>query len=249
MYLENPCVVAQCGYMGVPKSPLITYLSEQYGQLGEDLLLQGLLRTYFSRRGLPLDAIRYLDVGANHPIQTSNTYIFGKNWGGRGVLVEANPELIGDLTKVRTTDVIVNRAVVPVGQEGRVRLNLASKHELSSLDIGHVGSFEAMGAVVTRAIDVEGVTLDSLLEAHFPDGLHLLSIDIEGVDQQVMASAVLKVRPYLVVVEPSRHYHEHAEYEFDRVMRAKNYFEIARTEYNNIYVDVLEFDPKVIGRA
>lgn len=47
-----------------------------------------------------LSAERDLEIGANHPIATSATYLLSVELGISGVLVEANPALIGDLKKV-----------------------------------------------------------------------------------------------------------------------------------------------------
>ena len=85
------------------------------------------------------------------------------------------------LKRVRTRDVVLNYAVVPAGQEGMVTLNVAENPELSSLDKAHVESFGEIGGVAgTR--EVEALTLDELLDNCFPEGLHLMSIDIEGLD-------------------------------------------------------------------
>ena len=76
MMFDNPWIELECQYYWVPHNKLGTHLQEQYGQLGEDLVLEVFLKSYFSRKGLDLNLIRYLDIGANHSIQTSNTYLF-----------------------------------------------------------------------------------------------------------------------------------------------------------------------------
>jgi FkbM family methyltransferase len=236
MKLDNPWIVRACSEHAVARNTLDTFLQEQYGQLGEDLILEGILKSHFARHGRPPSSIRYLEVGANHPIQTSNTYLFHQKWGGSGVLVEANPRLIGALEKVRSRDRVVHRAVVPAGFPAEVELAIAANSELSSVDAGHIASFGAIGRVDGTA-RVPTVTLDELLQSEFADGLDLLSIDIEGLDLQVLRGARLPVRPSFVVTEPSRHYQRDAERQFAEVMQAKGYVEVARTDYNLIYAD------------
>ncbi len=236
MRLENPWVQVQCRQHDVAANGLPTFLQEQYGQLGEDLILDGLLKAHFARNGLPADSIRYMEIGANHPIQTSNTYLFRHKWQGKGVLVEANPGLVDALRKVRGDDVVLNLAVAPPGSPAKVRINIATHSELSSVDVGHIRSFGNIGTV-EHAVDVDSVTLDELLESCFPQGLHLLSIDIEGLDLEVIEKSRFTRRPVFVVTEPSRHYHADAEAGFARAMNAKGYAEIARTDYNLIYGD------------
>lgn len=234
--VDNPWIVSECQCHRVPQNKLGTHLQEQYGQLGEDLVLEALLKSYFSRKGLDLNLMRYLDIGANHPIQTSNTYLFHHKWEGRGILVEANESLLADLRRVRHRDIVLNYAVVPKGSPKKVLINIASNAELSSLDAAHVESFGEIGEVV-EAREVEAVSLDELLENCFPEGLHLLSIDIEGLDLPVLDGAAFNVRPVFIVAEPSRHYFDDAEADFKRVMAGKDYVEVARTDFNIIYVD------------
>lgn len=248
MKMENPWIAVQCEHHDVSPNRLPTFLQEQYGQLGEDLILEATLKSYFSRAGLPLQAVRYLEVGANHPIQTSNTYLFHRKWEGRGVLVEANPELVPALRRVRPNDQVLHYAVVPAGYPQKVSINIATHAELSSVDAGHVRSFGSIGSV-ERTVEVESVTLDELLENCFPDGLHLLSIDIEGLDLEVIRSSTLKRRPVFIVTEPSRHYHRDAEAGFSQAMQAKGYVEVARTDYNLIFGDARALAMSVGGPA
>jgi FkbM family methyltransferase len=236
MRIDNPWIAGRCAQAQVPPNRLPTLLQEQYGQLGEDLILEGVLKSYFARAGLDQARVRYVEIGANHPIQTSNTFLFASKWKGCGLLVEANPQLIHELERVRPGDRVLNLAVVPPGYPKEVRINLASNSELSSLDAGHITSFGAIGQLAGEAL-VPSVTLDQLLEVHFPDGLHLLSIDIEGLDLEVLAQSRFSRRPTFVVAEPSRHYHADAEANFGRVMTSKGYCEVARTDYNLIYAD------------
>jgi len=236
MKLDNPWIVSACREHDVPRNKLDTYLQEQYGQLGEDLILEGVLKSHFARHARPLASVRYLEVGANHPIQTSNTYLFHQKWGGSGVLVEANPRLIESLQKVRVRDRVLHRAVVPAGFPDEVELNIANNAELSSIDNAHIASFGSIGSVATVE-KVRSISLDEILSAHFKNGVDLLSIDIEGLDLQVLRDSKLPIRPAFVVTEPSRHYQRDAERQFAEAMRAKGYVEVARTDYNLIYAD------------
>lgn len=233
---ENPWIADACRAHGVARNRLDTRLQEQYGQFAEDLVLESLLRSHFERRDRALASIRYLEIGANHPIQTSNTFLFHRKWGGSGVLVEANPALIEPLRQVRSRDRVVHRAVVPAGFPAQVELSIARHAELSSVDGAHLATFGRFGDVVAVA-QVPTATLDELLAADFRTGLDLLSIDIEGLDLQVLRDATLPVRPAFVVAEPSRQYRADGELALADAMRAHGYDELARTEHNLIYAD------------
>ena len=236
MKLENPWIAAACQSHAVVPNKLETFLQEQYGQLGEDLILEAVLKSHLVRRSRPLSSLRYLEVGANHPIQTSNTYLFYRKWRARGVLVEANPRLIDALAAVRSDDVVLNFAVTPGNHGDHAELVVAEHSELSSIDPGHVASFGSKGRVATT-VRVPTASLDVLLERYFADGIDLLSIDIEGLDLQVLHEARFPLRPACIVAEPSRHYQRDAEQRFADVLGAKGYAEVARTDYNLIYMD------------
>jgi len=248
MKLENPWIAGACQHHDISRNNLETYLQEQYGQLAEDLILEGLLKSHFAALGRPANSIRYLEVGANHPIQTSNTFLFHQKWEGSGVLVEANSQLILALQKVRKRDVILHRAIVPAGSPESVDLKVASNAELSSIDAEHIASFGQIGSVASTE-KVPTALLDSVLRQHFKSGLDLLSIDIEGLDLQVLKDARFAVRPMFIVTEPSGHYHEDSVRLFGEAMRAKGYAEIARTDYNLIFADTRAMRPLQHGRV
>jgi hypothetical protein len=76
-----------------------------YSQSGEDLIVLFL----FSDRRKPMSS--YLELGAHDGISCSNTYFFNKNYGVKGVLVEADPNVFLELKKNRPNDVVLNASV------------------------------------------------------------------------------------------------------------------------------------------
>src|SRR5436309_1423360 len=84
--------------------PYYTRLS--YSQFGEDIALVTLLRYYGIGRGF------YLDVGAYHPVQLSNTYaLYQQGWAG--ITVEPNPGSTNVFRVVRPRDVHLALCVSP----------------------------------------------------------------------------------------------------------------------------------------
>ena len=61
-----------------------------YSQLGEDLIIE------FVFNGIGINKINYLDIGAHHPIEINNTYLFYLK-GSYGVLIEPDPYFVEDL--------------------------------------------------------------------------------------------------------------------------------------------------------
>src|SRR5690242_18514402 len=80
-----------------------------YAQCGEDLIMD-LIFT-----GLRLPQPTYLDIGANDPVNFSNTYYFYQK-GCRGVCVEPDPNLAEAFRRRRPKDTCLN-AGVGVGRQ------------------------------------------------------------------------------------------------------------------------------------
>lgn len=237
MQIENPFIARECAELGVEKNTLKTYLQPQFGQLGEDLILESIVLSACQRHHVPKNHIRYLDVGANHPVQTSNTYIFHKKYGATGVLVEANASIVPVLRQCRPNDTVVNAAVIPSGTNlDTVDLCVSDNSELTSVNADHVKSFGEIGTI-QKVVKVGTVKLDELLSKYFPVAPQLMSIDIEGLDLAVLMSCSFRVRPWVIVCEPSRHFMKNSDQLFNVALTSKGYIEVARTEYNIIYID------------
>src|SRR5690242_9998804 len=73
--------------------------TRSYAQSGEDLVAEFILR-YLK---IYAESVNYLDIGANDPVFSNNTYFFYLK-GARGVLVEPNVALCARLRAVRPED-------------------------------------------------------------------------------------------------------------------------------------------------
>jgi hypothetical protein len=98
---ENPFIGRECNRYQIEKAPINTNIYETYGQCNEDLIIEAVLRAQTRRVGRTMSTIRYIEIGANHPIQTNSTYLLHRLYGASGVLVEPIPSLAETLQKVR----------------------------------------------------------------------------------------------------------------------------------------------------
>jgi FkbM family methyltransferase len=158
-----------------------------YGQQGEDLILDTLLR----RRGV-VDTT-YVDVGANHPVRNSNTYrLYLRGW--TGVLIDANTTFLPLYSRLRPRDRAVCAAVADEERERVFRVPDESR--LAALVDGAPDADAGDRVVHTR-------TLTSILdELAVPHSFGLLNVDCEGSDAAVIRSLDLaRYRPSLIVVE------------------------------------------------
>ena len=241
----NPFVYESIDAQSLGRPDIDVPLVRHFAQCAEDLIVTSLLRAIAAESSLDLSTERYLEIGANHPIATSATYLLREEFGMRGVLVEANPALIPDLQKVRGDDIIVNRAVVTHSGTD-VELFVSNQHEISSVSRDFVETW-ANGAVgLNRIESVEAVRINALLAQYFNDRVPIfLSIDIEGMDFDLISDMDWhRWRPSIVQVEPSEHFIKDNAKKIAEFLKTKGYFEVARTPVNQIFLDTL--NPRTI---
>jgi FkbM family methyltransferase len=157
-----------------------------YAQAGEDLIID------FIARAMQVDEVTYLDIGAHDPVQFSNTYMFYKR-GFQGVLVEPDPELMASIKRARPNDICIE-AGVGVQPTADARFFVMSARTLNTFSEEEAKRYEAMGTQrIEKVISVPIVTIDSILAERFPDKEPaLVSIDVEGLDFEVLSTLDLK---------------------------------------------------------
>lgn len=199
-------------------------------QCGEDLIIESIIP--FKKDGF------YIDIGANHPIKYSNTFLFHKK-GWRGINIEPNPDIIKKFNIYRKKDINLN---VGVGSEaGDLDFYVFDENTLSTFDKLSVDEFSKIGHKVVKTIKVPILTLKDILEKHCPGkDIDILSIDTEGYDLEILKSNDWqKFRPRFVIVE-TLEYRKDGEGKklndiFDPFMTNLNYNKVADTHINTIY--------------
>lgn len=167
-----------------------------FSQFGEDASVASFLR----RVGRSCRS--YIDIGANDPVSHSNSYLFYRD-GGSGVLVEANPAIARRLRRKRPRDTVVNVAVVPEGS-GTLDLHVMDMDGLSTVSpqwretIAKEALATSVKVVQVRMLGIN----DLLLEHSQPQVIDFASLDIEGLDFDVLSAWDFdRWRPYLFCAE------------------------------------------------
>ncbi len=172
-----------------------------YAHCGEDRIVAYLLRI----AGAP-QAIRYLDIGAAIPDGDSNTFLFYRD-GGSGVLVEADPAYLPAYAARRPRDAVEAVAVVPAARRppgGTVEVLLAENPGWTSVLPERIEEAARRGKGGLRErITVPAATIGEILDRHFAgQELHLLSLDVEGIDEEVVREIdFARHRPWVIVIE------------------------------------------------
>lgn len=237
--LENPFIRAETERFGLEASKLHNPLMPTYAQRGEDLIVEALLHAHLAKQGRHWDSLFYIEIGANHPISTSNTYLLYSSRGASGVLVEPNPELHPLIAKARARDTLVAAAILPAPQPS-VTLHIGNAHELTSVDAAHVESFGAFGGAggIRNRIEVPGIGINELFAAHAANRpFDFLSIDCEGIDHELAKAIDFETfKPAVVQLEPSDHFFPGARARMVNLMESRSYRLVAMTEINVIFL-------------
>lgn len=204
-----------------------------YAQCGEDLIID------FALRQLGIAMPRYLDIGAHHPTLMSNTYRFYRR-GGRGVLVEPDPASHARLARARPGDISLNIGAGPAA--GPLPFYVMSAPWLSTFSAEAKDQYLASGAVRLVAVrEIPVMPAGAIIAQHLPDGVDLVSIDIEGGELAVLQSIDLAhARPAVFCVETLSYSPDRRERKLTECadyLCAQDYMIYADTYINTIFVD------------
>jgi FkbM family methyltransferase len=167
------------------------YGRSSYAQTGEDRIIAA----YINRN----KAGFYVDVGCHHPFRGSNTIgLYSRGW--RGVVVDANPELIALFKRSRPRDTAICAAVS--NKEAPVTLTLAKQTELSTISTQFEREWIGESGIKER-VTTDAIRLQTVMEQNgVPATFDLLSIDVEGHDYEVLTSFDINTfRPRIIVIE------------------------------------------------
>jgi FkbM family methyltransferase len=177
----------------------------------------------------------YLDVGASLPVVDSNTYaLYELGW--RGIALEPLP--FGEQwAQNRPEDQFLNVAVG--AQSGHVNFHIFQHSQISSAMPTTIARWQTHGRNAAAQMVVPCVTLTEVLAQHLAGReLHLLSIDVEGMEHEVLKGIDLqRFRPWVIVLEavlPGTP--EHAHHEWEPLLREFRYAEAYFDGVNRFYL-------------
>jgi hypothetical protein len=198
----NPFIEYENGRLRLQSAPIGTTIRETYAQCNEDIIVEAILRALFVASGRDMSTVCYLEVGGNHPVQTSSTYLLYRAWGGSGYIVEANAGLAKRLRSSRPRDTVIETAVSDSFEE-TVSFHVHELDELSSLSMENIRGFESSGVVgnVSRIETVQNMHINALFDTYIKTPLDFMSIDIEGLDLPVLQALNPAHRPTVLQVE------------------------------------------------
>lgn len=216
-------------YKGHPDQP---FGAVSYAQFGEDLLLLNL----FSALGIERPS--YLDVGAHHPVNCSNTALLYAR-GSRGVCIEANPNLVPAFADMRPEDLTLNVGCSPqAGTLDFYMIDHASGR--NTFDRATAEAFVAAHPQfsIREIRQIPVLPLDEIVARHcggrWPD---FLSLDVEGLDFAVLEASLLNGAegPRVICVEAVAGNDTDSSSAIERLLAARGFLPAARTVANIIF--------------
>ena len=181
--------------------PYISYSNRIYdfhnisfAQEGEDLILSRIFN--LKKNGF------YVDVGAHHPQRFSNTYLFYLQ-GWRGINIDAMPGSMEMFRELRPEDVNIEAGISNASEE--LTYYIFNESALNTFsDLVAAAKDGLRDYKIIDRVRVKTHKLSDVLDEYVPEGqeIDFLSIDVEGLDYQVLLSNNwVKYKPRVVVVE------------------------------------------------
>lgn len=201
-----------------------------HAQHGDDIVI----RAVFDNLGI--DNPSYLDIGAHHPSNISNTKLF-YDAGSRGINVEANPYLFQQFMVDRPNDINLNFGV---GKEsGFLDFYMVDEYSgRNSFDFATVEAFVAQYPEfkINEIRTLPVMTVAQVLSNRaIPD---FLTIDVEGLDYDILSSIDFKRYPFKVIcVEVGGSDKINYADAVSALLEENNYFSLIRCGANLIFVD------------
>ncbi|MBS0476442.1 MAG: FkbM family methyltransferase [Proteobacteria bacterium] len=220
--------VANSGYGGHPDQ---VFGPATYAQHGDDLVVLNIFHN------IGISRPSYMDIGAHHPINISNTALLYK-LGCRGINIEPNPNLFENFKAHR--------------QEDR-NLNIGIAKEGGMLDFYMIDDFSGRNTFDKKTAEdfvrenpmfairsIQSIPVKNLndvvseLGGEFPD---FLTLDVEGLDYAILESFDFsKSRPKVVCVEFISGDGSSAHAGIKSLMLDRGYFLYFKTVGNAFYV-------------
>lgn len=206
-----------------------------YSQCGEDLIVDFVFKIV-----LGVSEISYLDIGAYHPTDLNNTYLFYSQ-GHQGVCVEPDPVLFEEIKRIRPRDTCLTAGVGGLGR-AKAEFYRMTTRTLNTFSRAEAERYQNYGGQkIEEVLEVPMISVNTIIEDHFPSGPSYVSLDVEGLDLEILKSFDFgRYRPSVFCVETLTYTEDRSErklHEIIEFMSSQGYFVYADTYINTIFVD------------
>lgn len=161
----------------------------------------GMLLNLTQLLSLPRDLPAWLDLGAHHPVDISNTKLM-YDAGFHGINIEVNPKLYAVLETERPRDLNLNLGIGPVAGKASFFMygDTCGLNTFSSAEVEKLKDLAVQETVERSLHTINQIVTDSL-GGWFPP---FLLVDIEGLDFGVLSGADFSLSSPLVICVETR---------------------------------------------
>lgn len=210
------------------------YRNYSYSQCGEDIIINRILKR------LNVLKLTYLDIGTNYPIKLNNTYKFYEN-GNTGVLIEPDPFFVNEIKKIRKKDIVLNIGV-GIDNSDFSDLYIMSNKYLNTFSKSDAEKISSYGKnKIERIIKIPLININNIIKNNFEDCPNLISLDVEGLDFEILKTFNFKkYRPEVFCIETITYTENNKEQKNNEIinfMISNGYILYGDTYINSIFVD------------
>lgn len=199
----------------------------------EDLLIESIFLAVLKK----YDVGTYLDIGAAHPIEYSNTYLlYQRGWSG--ICVEPNPEYHALYATMRPRDTALNIGVASTS--GKLRYHRFEQPLINGffgqwLVDAHIGR----GEKYLGSSDVACLSVENFLNTKLQGPVDLLNIDVETLDAEILAAWNWHLcRPKVICAEiHTSSIEDMLTSDVARILKQAGYASVSRGWMSTIFVD------------
>ncbi len=203
-----------------------------FSQVGEDRILDFL----FQSLGIRHPA--YLDIGTNHPVIGNNTYFFYQR-GSRGVCVEPDPVLFELIKNKRRNDICVNVGI-GLNEVTEADFYIFPESGWNTFSKEEAEYRKANGHPYQKVIRMPLKNINNIIQDHFKKNPDFISIDVEGLDFDIVKSLNYELyAPKVLVIETIRFgdsEKQEKQNEIIDLLISKGYVVYADTFVNTIFL-------------
>ncbi len=211
-----------------------------FSQFGEDIIMLKMLDRY------NVTDITYFDIGANDPINGSNTYSFYMR-GYTGVLIEPNIALYNKIKSVRPKDKCLNFGISSGNQKEADYFMFADDQSgMNTFSEEEAMRYEKEGFPIKQKIKMPLKDINEVLAENFSKPPTIISLDVEGLDEIILEKLDFEKYPPLLICVETVIFNKNKEFvkrnSIIELLASKGYFIYADTHVNTIFCSRKLFD-------
>ena len=169
------------------------WINYSYSQEGEDIILDNIFER--KKEGF------YIDIGAYHPFQYSNTMRFYER-GWHGLNIDATPGCKNLFNRYRKRDINIEAGITEDNSE--LIYYIFKEGALNTFDENRIEQLKSFGYIPSEKKLIKTHTIMEILDKYVEAGqiIDFMDIDIEGFDEKVISQMDFgKYQPTVILIE------------------------------------------------